>query len=160
MTDWSVTKGDPLSVTFRSTGDDRVVRLHVGNFTLVLPALEAHKLGSALHAASGIDTADIGGTATCPDCGNPVRFCDCPDRQVDKRDSVTDGPTVERSDHARWVKGDKVAGSGRLPDYVDRAGVVTEVVSAIPDLVGYYVLWDGETGRRGPYDPVELADPE
>lgn len=60
MTDasFTVAEGDPWSVTFRPIEDTRVVRLHVGNFTVVLPALEAHKLGSALHAASGLDTGD------------------------------------------------------------------------------------------------------
>jgi hypothetical protein len=52
---WNVAEGDPWSVTFRPMEDTRVVRLHVGDFTIVLPALEAHKLGSALHAASGLD---------------------------------------------------------------------------------------------------------
>lgn len=59
MTDWNVTEGDPWSVTFRPMEDTRVVRLHVGNFTIVLPALEAHKLGSALHAASGLETTEL-----------------------------------------------------------------------------------------------------
>lgn len=61
MTDasFTVAEGDPWSVTFRPMEDTRVVRLHAGNFTIVLPALEAHKLGSALHAASGIDAAVI-----------------------------------------------------------------------------------------------------
>lgn len=39
-------------------GAHYVVRLHVGDFTVVLPALEAHKLGSALHAASGLNNYD------------------------------------------------------------------------------------------------------
>jgi hypothetical protein len=46
----------PWRVTMRRVGADYVVHLHVGNATVMLPALEAHKLGSALHAASGIDT--------------------------------------------------------------------------------------------------------
>lgn len=41
-------------------------------------------------------SADIGGgeqvdeefTATCPDCGNPLRFCDCPDRQAESWDAA------------------------------------------------------------------------
>jgi hypothetical protein len=128
----------PWRVSIVRVGEDRVIRLHVGNFTTVLPTLEAHKLGSTLHAASGIDTAeggtdstegaphesdgdertfthgapdppnggpappstpapqlgsdietaDIGGTATCPDCGNPLRFCDCPDREPESWDAA------------------------------------------------------------------------
>lgn len=53
---WYVTEGDRWTVTFRPSGGGRAVRLNVGNFTIVLPALEAHKLGSALREASGIDT--------------------------------------------------------------------------------------------------------
>lgn len=49
-----VTDGDPWSVAFRRQQD--TVRLRVGTFTITLSALSAHKLGSALHAASGIDS--------------------------------------------------------------------------------------------------------
>jgi hypothetical protein len=49
----------PWRVSIVRVGEDRVIRLHVGNFTTVLPTLEAHKLGSALHAASGLESSDI-----------------------------------------------------------------------------------------------------
>lgn len=61
--DFSITFGEPdeppWRVTMTRVGDGYVVRLHVGGTTVILPSLEAHKLGSALHAASGIDTDDL-----------------------------------------------------------------------------------------------------
>jgi hypothetical protein len=42
-------------VTISRTGGGHVIHLHIGNVMVILPALEAHKLGSALHAASGLD---------------------------------------------------------------------------------------------------------
>lgn len=52
---WTVTGGGPWSVTFREVGDGRVVRLRVGDFTIVLPDHKAHKLGSDLKIASGLE---------------------------------------------------------------------------------------------------------
>jgi hypothetical protein len=49
----------PWRVSFSPRDEDRVVRVHLGNAIAFLPALEAHKLGSALHAASGIDTSEL-----------------------------------------------------------------------------------------------------
>lgn len=76
MTDgFSLTPGEPWRVTISRVGDGHVIHLHLGQVMVVLPALEAHKLGSALHAASGIDTDEVplarmmGGTEpTCPAC--------------------------------------------------------------------------------------------
>lgn len=60
MTDgWDVAEGDPWSVSCGPNEFTRVVRLRVGDFTVVLPALEAHKLGSALHAASGLEATEL-----------------------------------------------------------------------------------------------------
>jgi hypothetical protein len=54
--DWNVAEGDPWSVSCRPKEFTHVVRLRVGDFsTIALSALSAHKLGSALHAASGLD---------------------------------------------------------------------------------------------------------
>ncbi len=85
----SVTDSDHEDAAWRVTisrvGDDRVVRLFIGKAIAVLPALEAHKLGSALQAASGIDTRGDKfwhcrcgvqyGSAyrACPSCGEPGR---------------------------------------------------------------------------------------
>jgi hypothetical protein len=56
MTDhFNVIPGDTWHVNFSPVDDDRIVHLCVGGTTIVLPALEAHKLGSALRAASGLD---------------------------------------------------------------------------------------------------------
>ena len=56
MTDhFNVIPGEAWRVNFSPVEDDRIVHLCVGGTTIVLPALEAHKLGSALHAASGLD---------------------------------------------------------------------------------------------------------
>ena len=61
---WNWTPDDSWRVTFYPRADDRLVRLHAGDFMIVLPALEAHKLGSALQTASGIDASGvIGGQA-------------------------------------------------------------------------------------------------
>jgi hypothetical protein len=66
--DGSPTIGDvetepPWRVTYYSAEGERVTYLRIGTTALALPALEAHKLGSALHAASGLDvTPDSGGT--------------------------------------------------------------------------------------------------
>jgi hypothetical protein len=60
MTDgWDVAEGDPWSVSCGPNEFTRVVRLRVGDFTIALTALSAHKLGSALHAASGLESSDI-----------------------------------------------------------------------------------------------------
>jgi hypothetical protein len=42
-------------VTIGGVPGGRAIRLHIGDFTVLLPPLEAHELGSALHAASGLD---------------------------------------------------------------------------------------------------------
>jgi hypothetical protein len=56
MTDhFNVIPGEAWHVNFSPVEDDRIVHLCVGGTTIVLPALEAHKLGSALRAASGLD---------------------------------------------------------------------------------------------------------
>jgi hypothetical protein len=48
---------EPWMVTMSRAEDGRVVHLHLsGRPAVLLPVLEAHKLGSALHAASGLDT--------------------------------------------------------------------------------------------------------
>lgn len=57
MTDISYSTGDPWSVTISRIGDGHVIHLRIGNVKVILPALEAHKLGSALHAASGLGDA-------------------------------------------------------------------------------------------------------
>lgn len=73
MTDgWDVAEGDPWSVSFGPNEFTRVVRLRVGDFTIALSALSAHKLGSALHAASGIDTTDMGEPLMCRWCHRPI----------------------------------------------------------------------------------------
>jgi hypothetical protein len=54
---WTWNPDEPWRVTFAPPDDERIVWLHTGDFTATLPALEAHKLGSALHAASGLDTS-------------------------------------------------------------------------------------------------------
>lgn len=66
MSDWRVTgsRGDPWRVTISHVGDGRVIHLHIGDVMVVLPVLEAHKLGSALHAASGLDENSAGGAST------------------------------------------------------------------------------------------------
>lgn len=54
--EWSETEGDPWRVSFRPSAGDRLVLLSIGeDFAIALPPLSAHKLGSALHAASGLD---------------------------------------------------------------------------------------------------------
>jgi hypothetical protein len=52
---WTVTGDGPWSVTFREVGDGRVVRLRVGDFIIVIPDRQAHKLGSELKIASGLE---------------------------------------------------------------------------------------------------------
>jgi hypothetical protein len=61
MTDISYSTGDPWSVTISRVSDGRVIHLRIGNVKVILPVLEAHKLGSALHAASGLDETPITG---------------------------------------------------------------------------------------------------
>lgn len=34
------------------------------------------------------DSSYCTGPASCPDCGNPLRFCDCPDRQAESWDAA------------------------------------------------------------------------
>lgn len=59
--EWSEIENDPWRVTFRPGADERIVLLSIGDtFAVSLPALSAHKLGSALHAASGIETEVMG----------------------------------------------------------------------------------------------------
>jgi hypothetical protein len=62
-------RSDAWSVGYSPAGDERVIRLRVENRTVALPALEAHKLGSALHAASGIDTCCGADMYWCPVVG-------------------------------------------------------------------------------------------
>jgi hypothetical protein len=51
----SVTSGQ-WSVSFRPTdSDERIVQLNIRNMKVTLPAIEAHKLGSALRIASGLE---------------------------------------------------------------------------------------------------------
>lgn len=56
---WHLTgsTGAPWRVTRSRTGDGYVIHLHLGDVMVILPAPEAHKLGSALQAASGVDTS-------------------------------------------------------------------------------------------------------
>ena len=61
MSDISFSTGEPWRVTISRVGDGYVIHLHIGNVKVILPALEAHKLGSALQAASGIDAGDADG---------------------------------------------------------------------------------------------------
>lgn len=63
MADWQLTgsRGEPWQVTMSRTGDGYVVHLIIADVMVILPALEAHKLGSALHAVSGLDAS--GGAA-------------------------------------------------------------------------------------------------
>lgn len=70
MDDITGSTGEPWRVTISRVGDGRVIHLHVGNVGLFLPALEAHKLGSALHAASGLDAEARGEDemVRCGDC--------------------------------------------------------------------------------------------
>lgn len=65
---------DVWHVSSHPVEDGRVVHLDVGGFRLILPALEAHKLGTALRIASGIDTSGhpMFCTPGCPpDCEGP-----------------------------------------------------------------------------------------
>lgn len=74
---------EPWRVSFSPGGD---VHLHVGTtaagtVTVILPALEAHKLGSALHAASGLDQVEsavlgpeVGDGDIIVICGIPYRI--------------------------------------------------------------------------------------
>lgn len=57
---------DAWRVSFSRDEFGRVVRLHVGGTTIILPALDAHKLGSALQAASGLnqEPADLDALAS------------------------------------------------------------------------------------------------
>lgn len=54
MTEPELTPDVPWRVSC-SPSEPRVVRLDTGTATVILPALEAHKMGSALHAASDLD---------------------------------------------------------------------------------------------------------
>jgi hypothetical protein len=82
-----ITSSDsPWRVTMTRVGDGYVVRLHVGDTTVILPSLEAHKLGSALHAASGINTEDLSYEFIgWRDRTNQV-LCSCP---IDQHDELT-----------------------------------------------------------------------
>jgi hypothetical protein len=51
----AVSTSNPWRVTILRVGEDHVIHLHAGDAQVTLPALEAHKLGSALHAASSLE---------------------------------------------------------------------------------------------------------
>lgn len=64
MVDITGFTGEPWQVTMSRTGDGYVVHLIIAGVMVILPALEAHKLGSALHAASRLDDETSAGGAT------------------------------------------------------------------------------------------------